>query len=181
METAVLEREEQTEIPAFNDSEWNRQIGDAGLPETKTDSDELGSTLEETLALPIDLKDLWPGHCYLPPRLNQVQKMYERRSVVAELWNDGKEMEAVEEAIKLLKPIVRRIDGEELFAVTDEEFMAEFNGDELAEISQHIFRQQGLIVEGVSGNAPSGRLIGAKSFHSSAATTPDTDLTTSEG
>lgn len=184
-----MEREEQTEIPAFNDSEWDRQIGDAGLPPnsgkpTRNDApgenDDVGVTLEQALGLPESLEDLWPGHVYIPPRLKQIKGVITLANGQTEPGDMVGLMASTEDVIEIVVSLARKREGDELVKVTAEDVLEEFDGEELSVICRHILNREGLLVEGVSGNSPSGRLIGAKSFHSSAAYTTDTDSNTAE-
>lgn len=166
----------KSEVPEFNEEEWDRQFGAVGGPSPSTTNAE-STTLSQALGLPESLEDLWPGHVYIPPRILALEKMLSLANAAEANWNAGDLMEAANNAAAMVQPVVRRVDGDDLIELTTDEIKNEFDVLELIKVCHHILRDQGLVVEGVSGNAPSGRLIGVKNFLSSAAIM---ELTTSQ-
>lgn len=167
---AVLERpvhDESGSVPEFDEEEYARQMGSACLPEAKK---EETTSLSDILALPQPI-DLWPGAVYIPPRISRLEEMIQAANQAETKWESGEILEAAHDAAAMIQPIVRKVDGQTLTDLTVQEIKDEFDVLELIQICHFILRDQGLAVEGVSGNAPSGRLIGVKNFHSSAATT----------
>lgn len=181
--TAVLEPSAEREpgVPVFDETVWQEKMDAAGgpLPETESGELEEGMSINTALGLPESLEDLWPGHCYLAPSIMQLEKIIALGNSASEKFNNGDLFGSVNDGAELIKTLARRIEGEELVPVTAEEIKEEFDAEGLGRICHHILQQQGLKVEGVRGNSPSGRPIGALSFHSSAAITL-TDLNTSD-
>lgn len=157
-------------LQEFDEAKWEEQMKAAGLDTESRPAEVL--TLSEALALPESLEDLWPGHCYLPPRLKQTEYLQELGNKTSSLWNEGKVLESMQVAAEFVCTLARKIEGDQLLQVSPEEVLNEFDAAELANICDHILSSEGFTVENAAGKSPSGRRIGAMSFHSSAAIIP---------
>lgn len=177
---AVLERplDEVGSVPEFNDEEWDRQFGAVGGPApVKT---EQPVTLAQALGLPEAFEDLWPGHCYIPPKITQLETILPLVQQMRDEFLAGNVMESINRAVSVTKMLARRIEGGELIELSETEIKDQFDEDEIANIVNHMMFKQGLVVEGPEGNGPSGRRTGLKNFQRSVASTQDTDSNIAE-
>lgn len=169
-------------ITAEQEAEWQAKIDAAfeGKTPVGKEPESEPLTLSQALALPQPLEDLWPGHCYLPPKLKQSERLLQLGKMSSEKWAEGDIFGSMKHAAEFVATVARKIEGEDLAPVTEDEILEEFNADELTAICDHILKAEGFVVEGASGKSPSGRPIGAMSFHSSAAITEPTTSASAE-
>ena len=172
MESAVLERPLEAE-----DEAWAKQMGAAGITESNGPPDGT-DTLSIALAAPDEFGDLWPGHCYLPPKIKQLRKLIPlTQSIFEKLGQDDAVLEAFDDAVQFVRLLARREDSfGELHELTVDEIEERFDETEIAQLINHIMLKQGLTVENHRGNAESGSPVGYKNFRRSVATTQATDL-----
>lgn len=170
--------DETGSVPEFSDAEWERQMGSAGVPDANGNRGGEPPTLAVALGLPEPFEDLWPGYCYIPPKITQLETILPLVQQMRDEFLAGNVMESINRAVSVTKMLARKIDG--LTELTEQEIKDTFDEDEIANIVNHMMFKQGLVVETPEGNAPSGRLTGLKNFRRSAASTPDTDSNTAE-
>lgn len=179
---AVLERPlDEVGVPEWDEAEYQRQLGSAGIPEPGGDGGDEPPSLSVALGAPASFDDLWPGHVYLPPRLLELETMVELANSCDAKLEEKDYFGSAQDAALLITPVVRRVgENNELIPLTEKEVKAEFDVWELRKICHFILQDQGLEVKDVQGKSPSGRLIGVKNFHSSAATTEPTTSPSAE-